>query len=154
MVSATRASNAVRTKAIAASLAAAVLLSTPPAGRLFSVQAISQASISATGQKLGELGLRSMTTLPQLGGPGLPSGSDGVIKDGQKRINVGPLLNWIWSNARYLWNSIVNAVRSGWSSFVGWWNGLNGWMRGVFSWFGGGTLWDIYLSLRHYFFGW
>lgn len=154
MVSATRASNPVRTKAIAAALAAAVLLSTPTAGRLFSATPISPASISATGQKLGELGLRSMTPLPQLGGVGLPSGSDGVIRDGQKRINVGPLLNWIWSNARYLWNSIVNAVRWGWSSFVGWWNGLNGWVRGVFSWFAGGTLWDIYISLRHHFFGW
>lgn len=154
MVSATRAFSPIRNKAIAAALAAAILLSTPTAGRLFSAQSISQASISATGQKLGELGLRSMPPIPQLGGLDLPSGGDGVVKDGQKRINVRPLLNWIWSNARYLWDSIVNAVRWGWSSFVGWWNGLHGWVRGVLSWFAGGTVWDIYISLREYFFGW
>lgn len=104
-------------------------------------------------KKLGEIAFRSVEPLPQLKLT-VPSGADGVVPDGQKRINVRPLLGWIWSNARHLWNSIVNAVRWGWSSFVGWWNGLNGWVRGVLSWFAGGTLWDIYVSLRHYFFGW
>ncbi|MEA5456074.1 hypothetical protein SPF06_15165 [Sinomonas sp. JGH33] len=49
---------------------------------------------------------------------------------------------------------MVESVRWGWFTFSGFWWSLPDWIRGVASWFAGGTLWDIYVSLREYFFGW
>jgi hypothetical protein len=72
----------------------------------------------------------------------------------QKRINIRPFLSWIWLNARHLWNGLVDAVRWGWFTFSGYWWNLPGWVRGAAIWFTGGTVWDIYVSLRGYFFGW
>lgn len=74
--------------------------------------------------------------------------------DAQKRLNIGPVLNWIRSAVPWIWNAMVNAVKWGWSAFLNWWNGLAGWIRSTISWFIGGSLWDFYLELRRYFFGW
>lgn len=69
----------------------------------------------------------------------------------QKRFNVGPILNWLRNNARWLWNGFVNAVYWGWSSFLNMWNGR---VRAGITWYIGSCLWDFYKDARWYFWGW
>jgi hypothetical protein len=73
---------------------------------------------------------------------------------GQKRFNVRPILDWIWNNARWPWNQLVNAVRWGWNAFIGFWNSIPGWVRTDIHWYIGSQLWDFFVDLRKYFFGW
>jgi hypothetical protein len=74
--------------------------------------------------------------------------------DAQKRINIRPVLDWIRWAAPWVWNAMVNAVKWGWGAFLNWWNGLAGWIRNTINWFIGGALWDFFIELRRYFFGW
>ncbi|MFK0003161.1 hypothetical protein ACIQTZ_13890 [Paenarthrobacter sp. NPDC090520] len=79
---------------------------------------------------------------------------DPSAADAQKRINIKPILDWIRWAAPYVWNAMVDAVKWGWGAFVGWWNGLAGWIRSTINWFIGGAVWEFYVELRRYFFGW
>jgi hypothetical protein len=72
----------------------------------------------------------------------------------QKRIPIGPIINWIVRNAGWIWNAMVTAVRNGWNAFVRWWNGLAGWIRGAINFLVSGAVWDLFTALRQYFFGW
>lgn len=145
-------------RGVAVALAGAILASAPAAVRVASGPAtISASAVSVSAVGPGALSQSvSAVTLPSA--PALPSAAipDAVkgAADAQKRLNIGPVLNWIRSAAPWVWNAMVNAVRWGWSAFINWWNGLASWIRNTISWFIGGSLWDFYLELRRYFFGW
>jgi hypothetical protein len=78
----------------------------------------------------------------------------GTTASGEKRINIGPVVSWIKSNVGWLWNGLVNAVRSGWGAFLNWWNSLAGWIRWSIEQVAGAGVGAIFEALRHYLFGW
>lgn len=148
-----------RMRAVAVALAGGVLLSTPAAAQPFGSTILAPFSTSSHSRASPGAILPAPTERP--GGTTssqgqAPSGSFQGVRDdtAQKRVNIRPFLTWLWSNARHLWNGLVDAVRWGWFTFSGYWWNLPGWVRSVAVWFTGGTIWDIYVSLRGYFFGW
>lgn len=134
----------------ATALAAVILLSSPAAVR--SIGGTSAVSPSPVVSVVASTAISAVagaaTAVAPL--PAVPVPAPEV----QKRFNVGPILNWLWTHARWLWNGFVNAVYWGWSSFLNMWNSWYSWVRAGITWYIGSYLWDFYKDVRHYFFGW
>ena len=142
-------------KGVAAALAGAILLSAPGAVRSVSGSTATSASstvgISTTAVAAQNSSQRVLSAVSAVS----PNATlNGAAADAQKRINIRPVLDWIRWAAPYVWNAMVNAVKWGWNAFINWWNGLAAWIRNTINWFIGGALWDFFLELRRYFFGW
>lgn len=142
-------------RGVAVALAGAILASAPAAVRAASgpgAVTASPASVSVAAP-LQVQGPAAVSVPSSAAAPVAQDAAKGAA-DAQKRLSIGPVLNWIRSAVPWIWNAMVNAVKWGWSAFLNWWNGLAGWIRNTISWFIGGSLWDFYLELRRYFFGW
>lgn len=72
----------------------------------------------------------------------------------QYRIPIREVVKWFQRNAPWALQSAKSAVQNGWNAFTRWWNGLPGWVRGPVNFLISGALWDFFVALRQYFFGW
>lgn len=72
----------------------------------------------------------------------------------QKRIPIGPVIDWIKRNASWIIDALKKALANGWNAFKAWWDGLPSWIRWAIDFLASGTLWDLFIALRHYFLGW
>jgi len=132
-------------------LAGAIFLSAPAA-----VRSAGSSSVGSTSQVVSVVAVTAAkaVTLTSAATTVAPLPAPAPAQEVQKRFNIGPLMNWIWNSARWLWGQMANAVARGWSAFIGWWNGIPGWVRGTISFFVQGGLWDLFIEARRYFFGW
>ncbi len=70
----------------------------------------------------------------------------------QKRIPIGPIIDWIKKNAPKIIDALKKALKKGWDAFKAWWNGLASWIRWAIDFLASGTLWDLFRALYDYFF--
>ena len=88
----------------------------------------------------------------------VPSGHAGVGANAatnspaQKRIPIGPIIDWIKKNAPQILDALKKALKKGWDAFKAWWNGLASWIRWAIDFLASGTLWDLFRALYDYFF--
>lgn len=132
-------------------LAGAIFLSAPA-----SVRSMGSSSVGAGPQSVSAVAASPSSVLQHAGpaaGTGVPVTAGVLESEVQKRLNIRPLMDWIWNNARWLWNQLANAAAWGWNAFINWWNGLAGWIRTTINFFISGALWDAFVEIRRYF-GW
>lgn len=91
-------------------------------------------------------------------GAGIPAGHVGnganaaTNSPAQKRIPIGPIIDWIKKNAPQIIDALKKALKKGWDAFKAWWNGLASWIRWAIDFLASGTLWDLFRALYDYFF--
>lgn len=81
-----------------------------------------------------------------------PALDTALAQSAQKRINIGPAIDWIKRNAPSIWNGMKSAVSKGWNAFKSWWSNLPSWIRWGIDFVASGGLWDLFDALWHYFF--